>query len=120
MINPVNEGLFSLILMMIVFGIIGNDYWSFTIPYIYLKINELYVVGCGIFCTVSAGMSLYHVFKKFGFLDTMKMFLFVTYILLGTILLIFSLPKYFLMSHLFSIGYCFGFLFAKLTVLLLD
>lgn len=115
-VNPVNEGLASLIMVSIIFGIVGNDCWTAKSPIAGLEYYYLYIIFVLGFSTVSVTLSAYRINIALGTSEHIACYGPVTLVTVLYFLLIGLLSSEVTDRNMFPIGYAFGFAFARLVV----
>lgn len=120
MINPVNEGLVSLVLVSVVSGIVGNQCWKNPSPIFGLLYIELYIWFCLVFSATSVMVSMYRINGALGFKSHIRCYGMIGLASLAYFLMAFLLSPEILDRSAFSVGYSFAFLASKITVDLPD
>lgn len=115
-VNPVNEGLGSLIMVSLVFGILGNDCWAARSPIANLEYYYLYIIFVLGFSTFSVALSAYKINLALGTSEHIRCYGPVALVTFVYFLLVAMLNSDIAERNMFTIGYTFGFLFARLVV----
>ena len=115
-VNSVNEGVFSLVLILIFFGVVGNDKWNYRVEWLDMRVSTLYLIFSFIIC---AGSMIYSFLTMSPFttvrkiISSMSLLFFLT---IGLGLTVYSLKDQYIAVYFIPITYTYGFLFSKMIV----
>ena len=116
MINPVNEGVMTLVFVLIITGITGNKMWDQKSPFFKLKWNVIYLIFTVTFSLASSIMSVVQVCFVMKLKKHLMAYSVIGYLSLSGFCLAYLLTPEVRDEQIILIGYIFSFMFAKLTV----